>query len=491
MSTRRLVLLLLTSVACGSASQKPAPVAQDGGAVSLQPAPPAPPSIKDLASQALEWLRTGKVRELRGVFSAAMTQAMPSDDRVAQVWPSLERQLGSFKRLIELSESEKNGFHVVVATCEFERAAMDVWLVFDADRHLAGLTVKESKHAGALPPRPQHPKPPFDYDSREVSYDNAKDKTHLAGTLTVPKGDGPFAAVLLVTGSGTQDRDETIFGHKPFLVIADHLTRHGIAVLRVDDPGTGGSTGDLEAATIESHARDAEAGIAFLKAQEKIDPRRIGLIGHSEGGLIVAIVASRSKDVAFVVSLAGTGVPGSTINLAQVESGLRSRKELPDAAINELLAAQKKLITLAMEGAEDRVLQAALEDAVAVEKKYTPKADSSAGVGAVRLLRSPWFQSFLKLDPRGYWRNVKVPVLAMNGSLDTQVAADVNLTEIQAALREGKNKDVQIEKLDGLNHLFQPARTGLVDEYATISTTFDPKALDLMTGWLERRSRAK
>ncbi|HLL24406.1 MAG TPA: alpha/beta fold hydrolase [Kofleriaceae bacterium] len=369
---------------------------------------------------------------------------------------------------------------------------MDVWFVFDKDRHLAGLNVKPSQHANALAPRPQHPKPPFDYDAREVSYDNARDKTHLAGTLTVPKGAGPFAAVLLVTGSGTQDRDETIFGHKPFLVIADHLTRHGIAVLRVDDPGAGGSTGDLAGATIESHARDAEAGIAFLKTQKEIDPTRIGVIGHSEGGLIAAIVASQSKDVAFVVSLAGPGVPGSTINLMQVESSLRSRKNLPEPAINEILTAQKKIVSLVMEGAEDRVLQAALDDALVVQQKHTGESGGRAGAGALKVLTSPWFKSFLKLDPQGYWRNVKVPVLALNGSLDMQVAADVNLREIQAALRKGKNKNVQIEKLAGLNHLFQPAKTGLVDEYGTISTTFDPKALDLMTSWLEKRSsRAK
>ncbi len=486
-----LTIMSVMLIACGSTShQPPAQTSPELPAVASQPPPaPAPVAFKDLGAQVLEWMRTGKTRELRGVFDRAMTRAMPSDAIVAQLWPDIENKLGPFKRLIELSESETDGYHVVTATCEFEHASMDVRLVFDEERHLAGL--KFTPTTSAFAPRPQLPKPPFDYDSHEVSYDNATDHTHLAGTLTVPRGAGPFPAVLLVTGSGTQDRDETIFGHKPFFVIADHLTRHGIAVLRVDDPGAGGSTGDLDNATVESHARDAEAGIAFLKAQKELDSRRLGVIGHSEGGLIAAIVASRSKSVAFVVSLAGTGLPGSTITVMQVESGLRSQKDLPEVAINEIIAAQKKVLSLVMGGADDRVLQAALDDGLAVTRTYTPGATGAGSVGMLKLLTSPWFKSFLKLDPREYWRNVKVPVLAMNGDRDTQVPADANLAEITAALRKAKNKDAQIEKLAGLNHLFQPANTGLVDEYATISTTFDPGALDLMTSWLTRRTSAK
>lgn len=347
----------------------------------------------------------------------------------------------------------------------------------------------EDAHVG--PRRPQHPVPPFPYEQREVEYVNPADGTRLAGTLTVPPGPGPHPAALLITGSGPQDRDESLLGHKPFLVLADHLTRRGIAVLRVDDRGVGGSTGDVSQASADVFAGDALAGVEFLAAQPGIDPARIGLIGHSEGGIVGPLAASRSERVAFVVMLAGTGLPGEDILRLQLADVMRA-----SGADEETIArqgeAQGRLFELLRRGASDDELRAAVDvmvrDEVARSGQPADDATIQAAVAAqMAALTSPWFRSFLVHDPRPALRQVRCPVLALNGSLDVQVAADVNLAEIAAALEEGGNPDHTAVKLDGLNHLFQTAQTGGVEEYAMIEETFAPAALDLIAGWIRAR----
>ena len=355
------------------------------------------------------------------------------------------------------------------------------------------ITEEQAKSVG--PPRPQTPKPPFPYQQREVSYENPADGTHLAGTLTVPEGKGPHPAVLLITGSGSQDRDETIFGHKPFWVIADRLTRNGIAVLRVDDRGVGGSTGANPNVTTEDFVGDVRAGIAFLKGQPDIDGSRIGLVGHSEGGVIAPLVAANSADVACIVMLAGSGVPGGQVLRGQNEALFRAAGASPDrvAAVGK---AYDEVIRQVTKGGEAAAIRPAVRNLVQAQLSAQP---GSAGrqVPAEQLdtltdqamatFTLPWMQWFIKHDPRPTLRKVKCPILALNGTRDLQVLADENLTAIEMALGTSVNRDVTVKRLEGLNHLFQEAKVGTVEEYATISQTISPAVLDEITAWLRLR----
>lgn len=343
------------------------------------------------------------------------------------------------------------------------------------------------------PPRPQLPTPPFPYESIEVEYDNEFDGAHLAGTLTVPAGEGPHPAAVLITGSGAQDRDETIFGHKPFLVIADHLSRRGIAVLRVDDRGVGGSRAGSAPATSATFATDVAAGVAFLRTRREIDAERIGLIGHSEGGLIAPMVAAEDPRIAWIVLLAGTGVSGRDIMGPQLAAGQRAIGR-PEENIERQLRAQARLMDAAIAGAPREEIQAAAAELVDIQLENVPEGQrrgagrDAAVAGAVAQMTSDWFVWFLTADPADALRRVRCPVLALNGSLDLQVIAADNLPAIAAALEAGGNEDHETVELPGLNHLFQPAATGSVIEYGQIETTFAPEALEMMTEWI--RSRA-
>ncbi len=343
------------------------------------------------------------------------------------------------------------------------------------------------------PARPQTPHPPFPYEAREVSYSNPEDGTVLAGTLTIPEGSGPHPAALLITGSGSQDRDETIFGHKPFLVIADHLTRNGVAVLRVDDRGVGGSKGEVAGATSFDFAGDVRAGIEFLRLQSEIAADRIGLIGLSEGGLIAPIVAARNDRVAFIVLLAGPGLSGRELMPLQLAAIQRAGGR-PEDNIRRQLEAQARMHDLVVSGAGEAELRVAVEALVDVQlETATPEqreaARDAAVATALRQIRTPWWQTFLATDPRQYLASVECPVLALNGRLDLQVPADPNLPAIEQALTEAGNDDVTARELENLNHLFQTAMTGSVAEYSRIEETFAPEALEIMTAWIRTRTR--
>lgn len=356
-----------------------------------------------------------------------------------------------------------------------------------------GLAMPFHLERGAAEPvhRPQEPKPPFPYTAQDVAYTNGDVK--LAGTLTLPPGPGPFPAALLITGSGSQDRDESLMNHKPFWVLADHLSRHGIAVLRVDDRGVGGSSGSVAKSTTADFVGDALAGVRFLKAQPKIAPNRIGLVGHSEGGLIGPLAASQSPDVAFVVMLAGTGVPGDTLLLRQVELIARAgggTEEQVKAAVERTRRQTQAVVAEKDPAALSAILRRLAREDVAAMSEDERKAAGGADAlveAEVKAFDSPWFRYFLAYDPRPALRKVKVPVLALNGSLDLQVPPDQNLPEIDKALREAGNHDVTLRRMEGLNHLFQPAKTGSPMEYAAIETTLDPAVLDLVSGWIAER----
>jgi pimeloyl-ACP methyl ester carboxylesterase len=338
--------------------------------------------------------------------------------------------------------------------------------------------------------RPQEPKRPFPYDEEEVSYENkAAPSVKLAGTLTLPKSNGPFAAALLITGSGPQDRDEALMGHKPFLVLSDYLTRRGIAVLRVDDRGVGKSTGNFGTATTKDFATDAVAGIEYLKTRKDIDPKRIGLIGHSEGADIAPMVAAESPDVAFIVMMAGTALPGD--ELLYLQSALISKA---NGASDDLVAtttqAQKQIFGIVKEEKDNTIAIKRIREVMERVRTGLP-ADQrqalgygSTGDAQIAPLVTPWFRYFLAYDPRPALRSVKCPVLAINGENDLQVPPRENLPAIEQALEEGGNPDHQIVKLAGLNHLFQTSKTGSPSEYAKIDETISPAALEVIGDWL-------
>lgn len=340
---------------------------------------------------------------------------------------------------------------------------------------------------GVAPPRrPQDPEPPFPYTAEEVSYTNGE--ITLAGTLTIPAGDGPFPAAILITGSGAQNRDEELLGHRPFLVLADHLTREGIAVLRVDDRGVGGSTGSVSQSTSRDFASDVVAGVEFLVSDERI--REIGVIGHSEGGLVGPLAATMSEDVAYVVMLAGTGVPGTDILKLQLELISRAQGTDDDMLAKQLELQQEVLDTLAS-GAPMEERRERLREIVEKQLELAPEAAALEGEareqaieGGINSVLNPWFEAFLAYDPREALSQVRVPVLALNGDLDLQVDAEQNLPEIAKALLEGGNPDVTIRRFSGMNHLFQTAETGAPTEYSQIEETMSPEVLEVISDWI-------
>ena len=341
--------------------------------------------------------------------------------------------------------------------------------------------------------RPQEPKAPFSYLVEEVVYPNPAAEIELAGTLTLPKTPGPHAVAILISGSGPQDRNEELMGHKPFLVLADYLTNNGIAVLRYDDRGVGKSTGDFQAATSLDFSTDVTAAINYLNTREDIDAKKIGLIGHSEGGLIAPIIASQSPELAFIVLLAGPGIKCDELLIMQGEligkSMGRSEEEVQkEAALNREIydiikstspeLTKEKLVSL---------LQSKF-DALSDEEKQ--QQNISADEMATSLLQqvgTPWFRYFLNFDPEPYLTKVKCPTLAINGAKDLQVPSTANLQAIKKALEKAPCKDFMTKEFAELNHLFQTADTGAISEYYTIEETFSPKALAYLKDWISDR----
>ena len=351
------------------------------------------------------------------------------------------------------------------------------------------LTLEKALAELAGPNRPQKPKPPYPYVELEVGYPNAEAGIELAGTLTLPEGEGPFPAVLLISGSGPQDRNEELMGHKPFLVLADYLTRRGIAVLRVDDRGVGESTGDFAAATTLDFTSDVLAGVEFLKQRPEIDPALIGLIGHSEGGLVAPLAARESSDVAFIVLMAGPGVNGEEIAYLQAEMLLQAAG-VPQEVIDQEKAVQEALFTIAKteqdpEQAAEEMRAVLLAPYAELSEEELAALDLESAVAVqIQQILSPWYKFFMAHDPLPVLREVKCPVLAINGSKDMQVPTDPNLVLIEEALKEGGNENYTVVELPGLNHLFQTAQTGLPDEYYYIEETMSPAALEVIGDWL-------
>lgn len=339
--------------------------------------------------------------------------------------------------------------------------------------------------------RPQRPVAPFPYDAEEVTFENKADNVTLAGTLTIPKKPGRHPVVILISGSGPQDRDESLMEHKPFLVLADYLTRRGIAVLRYDDRGTAESTGDFGPATTEDFARDASAAVEFLKNHDRINPMEIGLAGHSEGGLIAPLVVGLRDDVAFVVLMAATGVDGGTISISQSEAMTRAA-EADEAEIEIAMAVNRAVIGIAAKAKPGEDFSGELEAALEEVIQTIPESEREEAATVLRAelkgqmgrLQGNWIQFFLSHDPRPALKNIKCPVLAVIGTKDKQVLPELNMPEIEKALTEGGNQDFEIVRLEGLNHLFQECETGALSEYVSIQETFNPKALATIGDWI-------
>jgi hypothetical protein len=337
--------------------------------------------------------------------------------------------------------------------------------------------------------RPQNPSKPYPYHEEEVSLSNAAAGVTLAGTLTLPKGPGPFAAVVLIAGSGPQDRDESLANHKPFLVLSDYLTRKGIAVLRYDKRGIGKSAGSADQATTADLASDAESAISYLKSRKDIDPGKIGLIGHSEGAMIAPSIAARSKDIPWMVLLSAPATKGEETLLNQSELIARAGG-FSDAQVVTSLNFDKEAYGLVRKEKDPAVLTEKLK-ALVKESGLDSAIPPAALEPQLRMMTSAWFRFFLDYDPLPNLRSTKSPVLALYGEKDLQVPPKMNLPLLQQALADAGNTQADARQLPGLNHLFQHAYSGSPAEYAAIEETFSPEALQIIADWLLARTKAK
>jgi len=341
--------------------------------------------------------------------------------------------------------------------------------------------------------RPQEPKKPYPYYSEAVTFENTKANISLSGTLTLPKKEGVYPVVILISGSGPQNRDEELLGHKPFLVLADHFTKNGIAVLRYDDRGVGASTGDFTTATSADFATDVESALAYLKTRKEINKKKIGLVGHSEGGLIAPMVASTSKDVSFIVLLAGPGISGGEILLLQQELIARA-SGISETEIKKTYEVNKVIFDLVATSKNDEKLNddvsklsyAAIENDgnIVIPDGMTKEIYVAQQVNQIL---NPWMKFFIKYDPAPALEKVKCPVLAVNGEKDLQVPPKENLTAVKNALEKGGNKKLTTIEFPNLNHLFQESQTGAPSEYASIEQTFSPIALEAITAWIKKQ----
>jgi len=352
--------------------------------------------------------------------------------------------------------------------------------------------------------RPQNPRGPLTYKQEAVSYFNFDKSIQLAGTLTIPKKAGKHPVAILITGSGQQDRDESIMGHKPFLVIADYLTRQGIAVLRVDDRGAGASTGreTLKNATSYDFAMDVVAGIKYLQSRSDVDLQNIGLIGHSEGGLIASIIGSKRNDLAFIVSLAGVGVSGDRIISSQIKKSLI--RSLPTVTVDSIISFEKRALNIIMHQEDDKRAELSISQALVgpwlqgqnaeVKDYFGMKTvdgfetiDTKSTLARYKMMMIPWFRYFIAYKPSEYLPKVKAPFLVLNGEKDTQVLADLNLSGFKRIFNASGKTNYKIKSYPNLNHFFQHCHTGYLDEVEAIEETISEEVLNDMSVWIKEQ----
>ena len=413
-----------------------------------------------------------------------------------------------------MDSPDQKAFGIPVTTTNFENSKLIIAManprieyegVLGADGTITGtfkqsgqsfpMNLSKEKVEKEIIKRPQEPKKPYSYYTEEVVFENKVANINLAGTLSLPTKEGVFPAVILISGSGAQNRDEELLGHKPFLVIADYLTKNGIAVLRFDDRGTAMSKGDFKTATTLDFSSDVEAALQYLQTRKEIDQKKIGLIGHSEGGIIAPMVAAKSKNVSFIILLAGTGIPGDKLLLIQQEligraSGISEEDLQKSKIINtEVFELVKK---------ETNSDQLKKDITALITKSINSDPDNKIPDGIsesdfidiqVNQLLSPWMQFFIKYNPAPALEKVGCPVLALNGDKDMQVPSKVNLEAINKALTKGGNKKFTTKELPNLNHLFQECKTGSPKEYSEIEQTFSPSALTEIINWIQIQTK--
>jgi len=360
------------------------------------------------------------------------------------------------------------------------------------------MTLSRGDGKDAGPKRPQNPKPPFNYTSEDILYYNADSSIRYGATITIPKGDGPFPAVLLITGSGQQNRDEELLGHKPFAVIADHLTNNGYVVLRVDDRGMGQTTGEVHHATTRDFADDATVSFNYLLSRKEVDKKKAGLLGHSEGGMIAEMMAAENKHIDFIIMMAGPGEKLSQAMIEQNEALLQS-KGISQRSIDKYIVLYKEMVNTAISTADSDRLRTAITEEVKDWKYKTPDSIVVAITGIhdetseaayidliAKLFAHPWWHYFLSYDPVPDIEKISCKVLALNGDKDIQVVPKTNLQGLREALAKSKSKDYEVKLMPGLNHLFQTCHTCTFPEYQQLEETVAPVALQTMSDWLDK-----
>lgn len=352
------------------------------------------------------------------------------------------------------------------------------------------LNLSREQAVKSVKTRTQDPVKQYQYKAQEVTLINPQGGHTISGTLTIPSKGDKFPAVVLISGSGAQDRNEEIMGHRPFLVIADYLMRNGIAILRYDDRGVGKSTGDYVEATTADLSTDAMTAVSYLKTLPEIDPDRIGLAGHSEGGIIASMVASQSGDVAYIISLAGNGVGGDSLLILQSKAlGIASGMDKDQ--LNMVIEVNRKIYdavkmtdnNIALTGILASILSEQMAGIIAMQPQHKEQVENVVKM-RIDAMTSPWMKFFIRYNPQTALEKTKCPVLALNGEKDLQVPAKENLEAIKSALEKGGNKNVTIHSLPNLNHLFQECTTGLPNEYASIEQTISPTVLEIMAQWI-------
>lgn len=398
-------------------------------------------------------------------------------DANSGTWESVEQGATIPVKSVQVTGSAVEiGLGIAAFQGKLDNAGEKVEGSFKQGPNAVALTLKRFPGEFTMAKRPQDPVRPYPYASEEVTI-AALGGIRLAGTLTMPKAGGPFPAVLLLSGSGAQDRDETLLGHRPFLVLSDYLTRAGFAVLRLDDRGTGKSSGVFAETGYTDKVADAQAAVQYLKSRKELNAARIGLIGHSEGASIGPMAAVESRDIAFVVMLAGMGVKGADVLKQQGIDSTRAAGGT-EAQVASQVEMQAKLLAIYREAKSPEAAREQTRQLFGAG----PRAE-----GQIQMMESATFRDLLAFDPEPVLRKLSVPVLAMNGSLDVQVSARQNLPAIAAALAASASKDWQVTELAGLNHLFQPAKSGGLAEYAAIQETIAPLALRTLNTWLTER----
>ena len=400
-----------------------------------------------------------------------------------------------------MDSPDQKAFGIPVTTTSFENSILKLAIPaggieyegkLNSDNTISGkfkqagqtfeLNLSNKKTEKTIIIRPQEPKKPYDYLSEDVTFENTIDKINLAGTLTYPKKGNNFPVVVLISGSGAQNRDEELMNHKPFLVLSDYLIKNGIAVLRYDDRGTAKSTGDFSNSTTLDFVKDVESAVKYLKTRKEINSKKIGLIGHSEGGVIAPMVAANDKNIAFIIMLAGTGIRGDKLLLLQKEL-IERQMLIPE---NEIAKGQDL-----MGGAYEIIIKFDKNNVDLTSKlndyfsKKIGSSDNEQQVNSlVNSFSNNWMQTFIKLDPATALQKTKCPVLALNGEKDLQVPAKINIEAIKKALAIAGNKKAKTKILPNLNHLFQECKTGSPSEYEEIEQTFSPIALKEISEWI-------